>query len=136
LKPGPHELRVKAWDTHNNSSEKRIEFVVANSEGLALEHILNYPNPFSTNTTFHFDHNRAGEDLDIQIQIFTVSGKLVRTLNANSFASKPHVSEITWNGRDEYNDVLARGVYIYKLNVRSVRDGNKVSKYEKLVLLN
>ena len=136
LKPGPHELRVKAWDTHNNSSEKRIEFVVANSEGLALDHILNYPNPFSTNTTFHFDHNRAGDDLDIQIQIFTVSGKLIKTLNAQSFASKPHVSEISWNGRDEYNDVLAKGVYIYKLNVRSVRDGHKVSKYEKLVLLN
>lgn len=136
LKPGPHELRVKAWDTHNNSSEKRIEFVVANSESLALEHVLNYPNPFSSNTTFHFDHNRAGEDLDIQIQIFTVSGKLIRTLQAQSFGSKPHVAEISWNGRDEYNDVLAKGVYIYKLNVRSVRDGNKVSKYEKLVLLN
>ncbi len=136
LKNGPHELRLKAWDTHNNSSEKRIEFVVANSEGLALDHILNYPNPFSTNTTFHFDHNRAGEDLDIQIQIFTVSGKLIRTLSAQSFASKPHISEISWNGRDEYNDVLAKGVYIYKLSVRSARDGNKVSKYEKLVLLN
>ncbi|HSI89761.1 MAG TPA: type IX secretion system sortase PorU [Adhaeribacter sp.] len=136
LTPGPHELRVKAWDTHNNSSEKRIEFVVASSEGLALDHVLNYPNPFSTNTTFHFDHNRAGEDLDIQIQIFTVSGKLIRTLNATSFASKPHISEISWNGRDEYNDVLAKGVYIYKLNVRSTRDGAKVSKYEKLVILN
>lgn len=136
LKPGPHELRVKAWDTHNNSAEKRIEFIVANSETFAIDHILNYPNPFSTNTTFHFDHNRAGEDLDIQIQIFTVSGKLVRTLNAFSLGSKPHVAEISWNGRDEYNDVLAKGVYVYKLSVRSSKDGSKVSKYEKLVILN
>jgi hypothetical protein len=136
LLPGPHELRVKAWDTHNNSSEKRIEFIVANSDHFALEHILNYPNPFSTNTTFHFDHNRSGDDLDIQIQIFTVSGKLVRTLSATSYASKPHVSEISWNGRDEYNDILARGVYIYKLSVRSAKDGSKVSKYEQLVILN
>jgi hypothetical protein len=135
LTPGPHELRVKAWDTHNNSSEKRIEFIVASSESLALDHVLNYPNPFSTNTTFHFDHNRAGEDLDIQIQIFTVSGKLVRTLNATSFASKPHVAEISWNGRDDYNDVLAKGVYVYKLTVKASR-GAKVSKYEKLVILN
>ncbi|MFC5268974.1 type IX secretion system sortase PorU [Adhaeribacter terreus] len=135
LTPGPHELRVKAWDTHNNSSEKRIEFIVASSETLALDHVLNYPNPFSTNTTFHFDHNRAGEDLDIQVQIFTVSGKLVRTLSATSFASKPHVAEINWNGRDEYNDVLAKGVYVYKLTVRASR-GAKVSKYEKLVILN
>nr|WP_191907020.1 type IX secretion system sortase PorU [Adhaeribacter soli] len=136
LTPGPHELRIKAWDTHNNSAEKRIEFIVANSETFAIDHILNYPNPFSTNTTFHFDHNRAGEDLDIQIQIFTVSGKLVRTLNAFSLGSKPHVAEISWNGRDEYNDVLAKGVYVYKLSVRSAKDGSKVSKYEKLVILN
>jgi hypothetical protein len=136
LSKGPHELRIKAWDNHNNSAEKRIEFVVASSEGLALDHVLNYPNPFSTNTTFHFDHNRAGDDLDIQIQIFTVTGKLIKTLSATSLGSKPHISEISWNGRDEFNDVLAKGVYIYKLNVRSVRDGAKVSKYEKMVILN
>jgi hypothetical protein len=136
LSKGPHELRLKAWDNHNNSSEKRIEFIVANTESIALDHVLNYPNPFSTNTIFHFDHNRAGEDLDIQIQIFTVSGKLIKTLAATSFGSKPHIAEISWNGRDDFGDVLAKGVYVYKLTIRSIKDGSKVSKYEKMVILN
>ncbi|GAB3527528.1 type IX secretion system sortase PorU [Pontibacter brevis] len=136
LEAGPHSLRLKAWDTHNNSSEEYIEFVVSNDAAIALEHVLNYPNPFSTNTTFHFDHNRAGENLDIQIDIYTISGKLVKTIQTTSYASKAHVSDLSWNGRDEYNDMLARGVYVYRINVWSQQDGSKASKFEKLVILN
>ncbi|WP_439880409.1 type IX secretion system sortase PorU [Pontibacter sp. MBLB2868] len=136
LAPGPHSLRVKAWDTHNNAAEEYIEFVVSNDSKIALEHVLNHPNPFSTKTTFHFDHNRAGDNLEIQVQIFTISGKLVKTLETTSYASKAHFADITWNGRDEYNDLLGRGVYIYKVNVRSQLDGSKTSIFEKLVILN
>ncbi|WP_237144645.1 type IX secretion system sortase PorU [Pontibacter pamirensis] len=136
LDAGLHSLRLKAWDTHNNSSEEYIEFFVSNDAGVALEHVLNYPNPFSTNTTFKFDHNRAGENLDIQIEIYTISGKLVKTLQTTAYASKAHVSELTWNGRDQYNDMLAHGVYVYRINVRSQQDGSKASKIEKLVILN
>ncbi|WP_460620396.1 type IX secretion system sortase PorU [Hymenobacter tenuis] len=140
LSPGPHELRLKAWDTWNNSAERSIEFIAASTDKLALQHVLNYPNPFAKATTFHFDHNRQGEDLEIQVQIFTVSGKLVRTLHTTALASTPHMAAISWDGRDEYQDQLARGVYIYRVNV-SVRStdgsrGTTASKFEKLVLLN
>jgi hypothetical protein len=135
LAPGPHVLRFKAWDTFNNSTERELEFIVARNEKLALEHILNYPNPFAATTTFHFDHNRNGEDLDVQIQIFTVTGKLIRTLATSIPASPAHVGTLSWDGRDEFNDQVARGVYLYRLHVRSPRDGAQVSKYEKLVLL-
>ncbi|MHA6246806.1 type IX secretion system sortase PorU [Pontibacter sp. CAU 1760] len=136
LAPGPHSVRLKAWDTHNNSSEEYIEFFVSNDDNLSLEHVLNYPNPFSTHTTFNFDHNRVGENLDIQVQIYTVSGKLVKTLQTTAYGSKAHFSELSWNGRDEYNDVLARGVYVYRINVQSQQDGSRTSKFEKLVILN
>jgi hypothetical protein len=132
---GPHVLRVKAWDTYNNSSEKEIEFVVSHNEQLAINHVLNYPNPFAGNTTFMFDHNRAGDDLDVQVQIFTVAGKLVRTLRSSVVGSDAHQKGLTWNGRDEYDDQLARGVYIYRVSVRSPNNGT-ASKFEKLVILN
>jgi hypothetical protein len=82
-----------------------------------------------------FDHNRAGDDLDIQVQIFTVAGKLVRTLRSTVFGSEAHQKGLTWNGRDEYDDQLARGVYIYRVSVRSPSNGT-ASKFEKLVILN
>ncbi|MFD1469716.1 type IX secretion system sortase PorU [Hymenobacter caeli] len=136
LTAGPHTLKVKAWDTYNNSAEREIEFVVAHTEQLALSHVLNYPNPFASATTFHFDQNREGDDLDVQVQIFTVSGKLVRTLTASIVNSEPHQKSITWDGRDEYHDQLARGVYVYRVSVRAQSDRATASKFEKLVILN
>ncbi|HEX8505178.1 MAG TPA: type IX secretion system sortase PorU [Hymenobacter sp.] len=139
LATGPHSLRVKAWDTYNNSAERDIEFVVAHNEKLALEHVLNYPNPFASSTTFFFDHNQGGGEpgvLDVQVQIFTVAGHLVRTLTATVPSTDVHQRSITWNGRDEFNDQLARGVYVYRLSVRSQQNGSTASKYEKLVILN
>ncbi len=136
LTPGPHTLTLKAWDTFNNSAERTLEFVVANKEGLTLSHVLNYPNPFANHTTFHFDHNRQGDDLDVQVQLFTVTGRLVRTLQTRAASATSHLAELVWDGRDEYGDVLGRGVYVYKVNVRSTRDGSHASKYEKLVILN
>ncbi|MBF9143817.1 type IX secretion system sortase PorU [Hymenobacter properus] len=138
LANGPHSLRLKAWDTYNNSAEKEIEFVVATNEKIALDHVLNYPNPFANSTTFMFDHNQAGGGdgmLDVQVQIFTVAGRLVRTLTATLPSSKAHQDGITWNGRDDFNDQLARGVYVYRLSVRSANNGT-ASKFEKLVILN
>ncbi|QHL87707.1 type IX secretion system sortase PorU [Nibribacter ruber] len=134
LAAGPHTLQLKAWDTHNNSAVARIEFIVASTEKLALDHVFNIPNPFLDKTTFHFDHNRSGQELDILIQIFTVSGTLVKTLRGTSNGSS-HFSDLTWDGRDDYNGLLAKGVYIYKVNVRSKQDGSSTSKFEKLVLL-
>ena len=101
--------------------------------------MLNYPNPFANSTTFFFDHNKAGaepDNLDVQVQIFTVAGHLVRTLTAIVSSTDAHQRSITWNGRDDFNDQLARGVYVYRLSVRSQHNGTTASKYEKLVILN
>jgi hypothetical protein len=136
LAPGNHSIRVKVWDTHNNSSEGILEFVVANDEDLSLRNVFNYPNPFSTNTEFHFDHNRAGEDLDVLIQIYTISGKLIKSIRETKMQSSSHVASIYWNGRDDFGDKIGKGVYVYKLQIRAARDGSNTYKYQKLVILN
>ncbi len=135
LSAGKHTATLKAWDTYNNSSEITTEFIVATSENLALQHVLNYPNPFSTNTTFHFDHNKVGENLTVSLQIFTISGKLAKTLTYQTVATQSHFDQLTWNGTDDYGDRLANGVYIYKIKVRS--DAGKIAEAtQKLVILN
>ncbi|MBA9076485.1 type IX secretion system sortase PorU [Rufibacter quisquiliarum] len=134
LSEGMHTLQLKAWDTHNNSSTARIEFVVASSEQLALEHVLTAPNPFADQTTFHFDHNRPGQELDIQIHIFTVSGTLVKTLRTTS-TGNAHFSDLTWDGKGDHDGYLPKGVYIYRVNVRSRLDGSSTTQSKKLVLL-
>jgi hypothetical protein len=139
LTPGRHTLRVKGWDIANNSGEGYTEFVVAEDGKAALAHVLNYPNPFTTNTNFQFEHNLSGQVLDVQISIFSVSGKLVKTILHNAPADGFRVTDISWNGKDEYGDNLARGVYLYRIKVRGTdvigNTATAESAFEKLVIL-
>ena len=134
LDKGIHTLSLKVWDVNNNSSEAKIEFVVQEATDIVLDHVLNYPNPFTTNTSFYFEHNQICSDLEVQVQILTVSGKLVRTINQNVKTEGFRSEGIPWDGRDEFGDQLAKGVYVYTLKVKS-HDGKIAEKSEKLVLL-
>lgn len=134
LQEGPHKLKVKVWDVYNNSSEDYTEFIVTSSEDFILKNILNYPNPFTTHTSFYFEHNRAGSELDILIQIFTVSGKLVKTIDRQVLATGYRCGPIDWNGLDDFGSRIGRGVYIYRVKVRTDQ-GETVEKFEKLVIL-
>lgn len=135
LSEGSHTLKFKVWDVYNNSSEAETEFVVAKSAEIALDHVLNYPNPFTTHTQFFFEHNQVCNTLDVQIQIFTVSGKLVKTIWEQVATEGYRISPIDWDGRDDYGDRLAIGTYIYRVKVKT-SEGNTIEKFEKLVILN
>jgi hypothetical protein len=139
LEPGIHTLTVKAWDVYNNSSTSQIEFNVRDKdEELVITNVLNYPNPFIDYTEFWFNHN-SSDVLDVSVQIFTVSGKLVRTLNGQTSGGGKVTSslskDIIWDGRDDFGDKIGKGVYVYKLKVRSERLNKQVEKIEKLVIL-
>lgn len=134
LSEGLHTLTFKAWDINNNSSEATTEFVVSSSAGLALQHVLNYPNPFTTRTTFMFEHNKPCTGMAIQVQIFTVTGKLVKTLDAYQVCEGFRNTPLDWDGKDDFGDQLARGVYIYRLRIRTA-DGETAQKTERLVLI-
>ncbi|WP_435413059.1 type IX secretion system sortase PorU [Psychroserpens mesophilus] len=139
LEPGLHTLSLKAWDVYNNSSTAEIQFVVFDKDqDLVIDNVLNYPNPFIDYTEFWFNHN-SPDVLDVSVQIFTVSGKLVRTLNGQTNGGSKVTSslskDIVWDGRDDFGDKIGKGVYIYKLKVRSNRLNKQVEKIEKLVIL-
>jgi len=134
LTEGRHKLNLKVWDVYNNSSEATIDFVVVKSNDLVLDKVYNYPNPFTTYTEFWFEHNQPGKQLFAQVQIFTITGKLVQTLEQHIFNEGFRSSSITWNGLDKYGDQIGRGVYIYKLRVRA-ENLSVAEKIQKLVIL-
>lgn len=135
LEPGRHSITVTAWDVFNNSGEGYTEFVVAENAKLALDHVLNYPNPFTTYTEFWFEHNRPGDILDVRVEIFTVSGKLVKTIMQQVNTESYRVEGIGWDGLDNYGDLIGRGVYVYKLSVKAASDNSKAIEFQKLVIL-
>ena len=134
IDPGVHTLTVKVWDVNNNSSEASIEFVVQEQMNMAIDHVLNYPNPFTTRTEFYFEHNQVCSQLETQIQIFTVSGRLVKTINEVVMTEGFRSEGIDWDGRDDFGDQLAKGVYVYRVLV-TTPDGLQADKTEKLVIL-
>lgn len=134
LTPGNHQLNFKVWDVNNNSSESVLDFVVVEDQELGISHLLNYPNPFTTNTDFYFEHNQVCSALNVKIEIFTVSGKVVKTILQNVNTQAYRSDGINWDGRDDYGDKLGRGVYIYRLSIVTP-DGKKANKIEKLVIL-
>jgi len=136
LKDGRYTANVEAWDVANNVGRGSTEFVVASDADIALQHVLNYPNPFTTSTNFQFEHNMPDQTLDVQIQIFSVAGSLIKTIQQTCTSEGYRISNIHWDGLDEYGDRLARGTYIYKISVKTADNSvQQASEYQKLVIL-
>ena len=79
----------------------------------------------------------SGQLLDIQVRIFTVSGRLVKTIDTQAISEGNRVAGISWDGRDDFGGQLARGVYVYKVSILSTGTNGKTtdSDFEKLVIL-
>lgn len=134
LEPGRHSLKLKAWDVLNHSNEAILEFTVESDAELELKHVLNYPNPFTSQTRFWFEHNKPGIPLQVHLQIMTISGRTVKTFSRSVLTDGNRSDELEWDGRDDQGDRLGRGVYIYRLRVIAP-DGARKEVLEKLVIL-
>ena len=134
LTPGVHHLKIKAWDVNNNSSTAEIEFEVFSAEDVEITRLYNYPNPFTTNTEFMFEHNQSCSQLDVTVQIMTISGKLVKTIKQIAPTEGFRVNSIYWDGRDDFGSNIGKGVYLYRCLIRTP-DGRLAEKIEKLAIL-
>jgi len=136
LSQGSYTLTVRAWDVYNNPEEATIHFEVADSDQLEIRNVYNYPNPMSRNTRFIFEHNQPGNQLDISIRIYTLSGLPVTHLQESQITPNSYAN-IEWNGLDRDYDRLANGTYIYVLRVGTDTPEGKQTeeKIEKLVII-
>jgi hypothetical protein len=135
LEPGEHTLLIRAWDVANNMGQDQITFIVDESAQLALNRVFNYPNPFNIETRFQFEHNRAGEPLEVDIQIFEVNGQLVKRIQQELTSEGNRVSQITWDGTSDSGNPIASGLYVYRVIVKSTVDGSTATDYSKLVYI-
>lgn len=145
LELGNHQIVFKAWDINNNSSEQTLDFVVMEegSDHIHIEKLLNWPNPFTNQTYFHFEHN-CDTELEVMVQIFTISGKLVKTIRQTVSAEpwregyRTGRFAIPWDGLDDFGDKIGKGVYIYRVTARGVNPDTckgSATAIEKLVIL-
>lgn len=135
LEEGRHTIYLKIWDVFNNSSDASIDFVVAPTSDFIVENIMNYPNPFFDETSFMFEHNMAGQEIDVTIYIFSMQGKLVQELSTRVMSPGYTSTPLSWNGNSTNGSRLPRGMYIYRISAQT-QDGRKAENNGKLIILN
>ena len=84
----------------------------------------NYPNPFNPTTTIRYNLPKTNK---VVLKIYNTLGQEVRTL-----VNKVHKSgykAVEWDGKDDFDQPVSSGVYVYKLTV-----GNKILSKKMLFL--
>ena len=143
LSPGPHTLRVTAWDVANNVSSGELSFLISGTDDLALRNVFNYPNPTPGPTRFTFEHNQApGTPARVRLRVFTLAGRPIATIDGDEALPggilPGGLVQIPWEGRDDDLDRLATGVYLWHLRVEVDRpEGGTdvVERVERLALI-
>ena len=131
LSEGEHILKIKAWDSANNSTQLVTRAKVRSSSKFEILNLMNYPNPFSEQTSFSYELTEDGHD--VRINILTLAGKLVKTIYGAS-STVGYNFRTVWDGRDNDGDKVANGVYIYKVEAASF-SGAKAEAYGKAVVM-
>ncbi len=129
LEPGEHNCRLTAWDNANNFNLAETYFTITTAEELELQRVVNYPNPFKSETDITFFLNHPAT---VTVKIFTIRGLLIKEMRSLSVLS-PGFQYLHWDGRDDFNDVVSRGIYLYKVQARSLQSDQKSSYIGKMV---
>jgi hypothetical protein len=88
----------------------------AAAEGESIDGVQVYPNPFNPNTLFRFTiPGPAGALAPVKLQLFNLSGQIVRTLVDEDLPKGIH--QRRWNGNNDAGYRVASGVYLYRLQV-------------------
>ncbi len=143
LAPGPHTVRVTAWDVANNVSSGEVSFLISGTDDLAIRNAYNYPNPTPGPTRFMFEHNQApGTPARVRLRVFTLAGRPIATIDGDEALPggilPGGLVQIPWEGRDDDLDRLATGVYLWHLRVEVDRpEGGTdvVERVERLALI-
>lgn len=132
LGTGTHQLKISGWDNLNNYSEREASFRTSTASELSIKEVVNYPNPFSDQTYFTFQLVPSGSfaGAEVTVNIYTVTGRKIQEIKS---IAETGFNKIKWDGRDWDGDLIANGVYLYKI---VVDDGEKrVEKIDKLAVV-
>ena len=121
-KSGIYTLIVEGSDKTGNPSGDyayQIDFEVIHES--MITQLMNYPNPFSTSTRFVFTLTGDFIPDDLQIQIMNINGRVVKEIDEFELGSiniGRNITEYAWDGRDDFGDQLANGVYLYRVKMK------------------
>ena len=134
LNRGEHMLSIKAWDNYNNSSTASIMFFIRDEEGLVLNKLINYPNPFTNSTNISIEHNRPDDFIEVTINIYNLKGNLVKTIQTSQHSGGYRLHPVIWDARDNNGGKVAGGMYVYTVIFRTAR-GESARASGRMIIL-
>lgn len=131
LSEGWHTLKFRAWDVHNNSGVKTMKFKVSNGFSPKLSGLRYVQN--SSDIVFRFSHDRPEVAVNVKIQVFDLTGRMVWQEEEKMQAGTTVSDEFIWNTKNNDISVSDGGIFICKV---LVTDSNGSSTFisEKLRL--
>ena len=133
LSDGPHKLLFRAWDAQNNSSVAELSFVVNATQQPTLSHVVCTKNPATTSTSFIISHDRAGSEVDVELEVFDTSGRLLWRKSETGVPTD-HTYTIDWDLTAGNGSRLKTGVYLYRVLI-SNNGSSQASLAKKLIIL-
>lgn len=133
LEDGVYELTVQAYDASGNKAgedDYRITFEVINKS--MVSNFFVYPNPFTTRARFVFTLTGSEIPSFMKVQIMTITGKVVKEITKEELGDLHignNITNYSWDGTDEYGDMLANGLYMYRVIVKN-NDGKQLEAYK------
>lgn len=128
LPAGQYTVKLKVWDTYNNSAEEALKFVVEN-EQLKILKAYNYPNPVESATNFYIEHNAENQDLTFTLAIFDGTGKQVFKQTETCYLCDKSLNL----GMKIEPKNWKTGTYFYRISVDSVSEKSTSSFSGKMV---
>lgn len=128
LPAGQYTVKLKVWDTYNNSTEKALKFVVEN-EKIKILKAYNYPNPVESSTSFYIEHNAENQDLTFTLAVFDGAGKQVFEKTETCYLCDKSLNL----GMKIEPKNWKTGTYFYRISVDSVSEKSTSSFSGKMV---
>jgi hypothetical protein len=128
LAAGQYAVKLKVWDTHNNSAEETLKFIVENV-GLKILKAYNYPNPVESSTNFYIEHNAENQDLTFTLVIFDSAGKQVFNQTETCYLCNKSLNL----GMKIEPKNWKSGTYFYQISIDSISENNTSSFSGKMV---
>ena len=124
LTEGPHSLRLRIWDTSDNSTSETIEFHVVPDQAPVLYDVYSDANPASTQANFYLSHDRPDAQVEVTITIYDMLGQPIWQSVTSGRSDMYLTSPVTWNLHDRAGHRVTRVIYLYRA---SIREGDSVS---------
>ena len=118
LAEGPHHIQLRAWDIANNLGIGEISFQVVSGESNIIKSLLAYPNPFTDEVNFAFEHNLENGNMSIRLEIFNLHGEKIKEIHSEKPISNYRENDLKWEGDTYAGTTLSPGMYLYKVTIQ------------------